>query len=316
MMKSYVYKIFLLLGLLATVYAEARPPEEAEFIAASHLAEDIAQWIDQIEFRPNSVGIFAIHSNAPLEQDFSNLLENEIIKYLNQKSFEKVISCLECRNPTVTVQDNKVIIARGTPDLEQMKRAGKAQSVEAFLMVEVYRTNLSVYAQSTLYENPSGKLMGSERFRAAALNFKDASVQVILEVGAGKALSGGSASATSTDAGWLTSANLLLLEELGFAKGGLDAGGVFGNASLFYLNPTLAFRGRFGASMMSYGLHLGVGYGMSSGTKGIALRGSYELFLGTLAMIGTELDYFLPDKSGTNALTGFWGFHVGISLGR
>jgi hypothetical protein len=312
-MKSYVYKIILVLSLVATVFSQARPPEEAEFMAAANVGEDIARWIDDLEPRPNSVGIFFVHSNLPLEQDFSNLVENEIIKFLNKLNFEKVISCVECRNPSVTVHDDKVIIARGAPDLEQMKRAGKAQSVETFLMVEIYRTNLSVYAQATLYENPSGKLLGSERFRSAALNFKDASVQILFELGSGKALSGGGSSATT---GWLTSGNLLLLEELGFAKGGLNLGGVFGSNALFYLNPTLAFRGRFGASMMSYGIHLGLGYGMSAGSKGISLRGSYELFLGTLAVIGTEVNYFLPDKSGTNALTGFWGFHVGISLGR
>src|SRR5690606_15039516 len=115
----------------------------------------------------------------------------------------------------------------------------------------------------------------------------------------GKPLSGGNTPSNQAS-GWLTSGNLLRLEELGFAKGGLNAGAIFGDSSLYYFNPTLAFRGRLGSSTMTYGVHLGVGYGFSNSTKGIAFGGAYELFLGTLAVIGTDVVYFMPDRTDMN----------------
>jgi hypothetical protein len=290
----------------------ARPPEESELLAAGHLAEDMAEWIRDLEVQPASIGIFSVHANPPLEQDFAQIVETNLIRTLAEKGFPNVSSCAECRSPNVTVQDDKIIVARGAPDIEHMKKIGKTQSVSSFLIIEIYRTNLSLFAQATLYENPSGKVLGAERFKVTALNFKDASVQVLLQLGSGKALSGKG----SGTAGFLTSANLLLLEELGFAKGGLNVGGIFGGANLFYLNPTIGFRGRFGSSVMSYGIHFGVGYGLASESRGISMRGAYELHLGTLAILGAELTYFIKDKSSATPLTCYAGFHVGIALGR
>src|ERR1035437_8880362 len=103
----------LIVSLFMAFPAFARPPEEAEFMAAGHLGEDIASWIDGLEEnRPNSLGIFSVHTNLPLEQDFSILVENEIIKSLSHRGLEKVTSCAECRIPSVTVQDDKVIVSR------------------------------------------------------------------------------------------------------------------------------------------------------------------------------------------------------------
>ena len=122
-------------------------------------------------------------------------------------------------------------------------------------------------------------------------------------------------SGTAPD-GLTTSVGVSLLEEIGFGKGGLSVGAILapGN-TLIYVDPTLSFRGRFGSSSLAWNLNLGVGYGLLSSLKGLNARATYELLLGSWAVVGAEGLYFFPSDS-TNSLKGYVGFHVGISIGR
>lgn len=293
--------------------AMARPPEEPEINAARVIGERIAEWIDDMERRPYSISIYNIHTNYPLEQDYSTVVETEILKALNDKKFEKISSCSECRTPHVAVQDDKVVVTKGAFDVETMKKVGRKQPVDVFLSAEIFRTKLSVIAEVSVYQNGTGNLIAAERVKVPALNISDAAAQFLILLGPGKELGG----TTSSTTGMATSADLILLEDVGFAKAGLDLGGVFGGQNtLFYLDPTLSFRGRFGSTYLGYGLTLGVGYGFATGAKGLAFRGSYDLFLGTLGVLGIEGLYFLPDKSGIKTFSSFVGFHVGIAIGR
>lgn len=299
--------------LIFSGFGYARPPEEAELQAASVLGEDIARWVVKREPKLRSLGIYYVHSNVPLDQDYAQIIETEISKNLAQMELNDVSSCAECRSPQVNVMDDRLVISRGAPDTETVKKMGKKYPVEAFLMVEIYRTKLSVTAQALLFGNPSGQLMDGERFKVAALNMNDTSAQVMGTIGLGKIISGLGSSSSDLS----TSGNLLLLEELGFGKGGLNLGGISGDgSSLFYINPTILFRGRFSTSMLSYGASFGFGYGFASDSKGFSARSSLDLFLGTLSLVGLEAVYFFPSNSAAETIKSFIGFHVGITLGR
>jgi hypothetical protein len=289
----------------------ARAPEEAEFSAAEKLGEDIAEWISGLERRPTSIGIFNVFSNYPLDQDYSTVVETEIMKSLAKSDFQNVISCTECRANNVSIVNDRVVISKGAPDMEALKRIGKSQPVETFLMVEVYRTKLSVIAHAVLYYNPSGILISAQRFSVTSVSFTDASTQILLSAGFGISL----ATPTPTELG--TGFSLSLLEEMGFAKGGLVLGGAFGGGgSILYLTPTIAFRGRFGHGALAWMLGLGVGYGMGGGSKGLATHASFDLTLGSLALIGVDFTYFMPSPALVGGLQGYAGLHFGIALGR
>lgn len=305
------FTLVFLMGICAPA-AFARAPDESEFAAAERIGDRIADWIANLERRPTSLGIFSVYPNYPLEQDYSTVVETEIMKSLAERDVQNVISCSECRANQINLVNDRVVISKGAPDMETLKRIGKNQPVETFLVVEIYRTKLSVLAHAVLYQNPSGVLIAAERFRVTSVSFNDAATQVLLTVGLGKPLG------AIVDTDWYTSVNLSLLEELGFAKGGLTIGGALGGGgTLLYLTPTLALRGRFGSGSVAWLLSLGAGYGMSGGSKGFAFHGGFDITLGTVAVIGAEGTYFMPGGTpAASLLQGFVGVHVGIALGR
>ncbi len=310
--RKYNYFI-LLLAIVISASTFARSPEEAEFKAGSTIGEEIADWISDQEMRPRSVGIFYVHTNYPLDQDFSNIVETEIMKGLSEKGITKVTSCSECRTPQINVSEDRVVISKGAPDIEHIKQLGKRYPVESFLIVEIYRTKLNLIAQASLYKNPTGDLISAERFTVPALSIQDSSVQFLFTLGSGKMFGGASTSSESTTS---NSVGLALLEEVGFAKAGLSLHAVFGSGSIIALCPTLAFRGRFGHSFLSYSINPGLGYAFGGGAKGFAGRASVELFLGSLAVLGADAIYFSPDKEDASINKGYAGAHIGISLGH
>ena len=294
--------------------SQARVPDEAEYRASALLGEEIGAWLDEYEPKPNSMGIFSVHANYPLEKDYSSVVEAEILRDLSDRNFPNVISCSECRAPQIYVKDERLIISKGAPDIDTLKQIGKRQPVATFLTIDVYRSKLSVIAHAVLYENPSGVVLRAQHFHIPAVSISDAAVQVLLTFGAGKPL----ASPDNSSGTLATAVNLLLLEELGFGKGGLNLGAALssGNGTLIYLLPTFAFRGRFGSTALSWSIDLGAGLGFASGGKGYAFRGAYELYLGSLTVVGAEGIYFLPEKSGSTTLQGYAGLHLGLAFGR
>jgi hypothetical protein len=300
--------------LLASSLGFAKPPEEAEFHAAGVLGDRIGSWIGGLDQRPTSVGIFYVHTNAPLEPEYEGVVEAEIMKGLSKEGIGRVFACSECRAAAVNVQDDKLIISKGNPDLETFKRLGQNYNTDTFLVVDLFRTKLNVVAQAVLYQNGTGSVVSAERFTVPALTFSDSSVQVLLTYGMGQVLK----SSGGTSTGFSSAANIMLLEEVGFGKAGLDLGAVLGAngaGTLIYINPTLAFRGHFGATGIGYSLMLGAGYGFVGSSKGLVGRMGFETYLGQLAVLGVEGCY-LVSQGTTPTLPGYVGFHVGIAFGR
>lgn len=290
----------------------AKGSEEVELAAADNLGQDVAHWVMSRNPVPTGVAIYAVHPNEPLDSHYANLVENAILSGLVHQGISKVTACPQCHTAHVEVKDEQVFVTRSAVDMESIKAAAKNLPVESFLMVELYRTTFAIVAEATLYQNDTGEILGTEHFRVSAMNFNDSSVQVLLTVGFGAPLE-----STGTSSDIATSAGISLLEELGFAKGGLNLGALFaGSDTLLYLNPTLAFRGRIGSYGLAWSLNLGAGYGMLGSYRGITTRGSFELYLGSLAVVGVEGNFYFPQDATGQYLNGFIGFHIGLAFGR
>jgi hypothetical protein len=301
------------LVLLPSQPVEARPPDDAEIKAAPLLASEIARWVRKLSNAPKSVSIFNIFANSPLDQDFSSMVEAELVKALKDEEIADVSSCSECRSPQIVLQGEKLVIRKGTPDAETLEKIGERHPVEAFLIVDINRTSFYLIGQATLYQNPSGAVMAAERFEIPALKLDDSSVQILVTAGIGNAIGG-----TQTGAPFSTAIGLGIYEELGFGKGGLTLGTVLGGSAgtLIYVNPSMSFRGRFGVSAVTWSFNLGAGLGLISGTRGIAMRGAYDVYLGSWALVGVEGIYYIPEAGSVPGMNGFVGLHLGFSIGR
>jgi len=306
---------FLLLLLFIAGFAcpaHAHAIDEAEFLAANELGEEIAIWLDKIDPRPNSIALFYVHPNSPLDGNYAAVVEAEVTKQVKETGSINLTTCFECRTPIVTVRDERLVVTKGAPDAEAMKALGKKLGVEAFLTLDLFRTKIAVIAQATIYTAGSGQLVAAERFRIPAVSIADSAAQFMVSWGPGFALSGGGQSDNLPSA-----VNITLLEELGFGKGGLNVGAAFvgPSANLIYLDTELGFRGRFGTSGVTYLGRGGAGFGFSDSAKGIAARASFDAFIGSYAFIGVEGDFLIPLKQSGNVPM-YAGAHIGLSLGR
>ncbi|MGE4233683.1 MAG: hypothetical protein AB7F43_10170 [Bacteriovoracia bacterium] len=307
----------LLLQLFLTRFAHARPPGESEFLAANLTAEEIAIWIEKIESRPRSVGIFSVRVSTPLESDYGSIIETEVLKQLRSRNLMTVIGCPECKVPRVKVSGDRIVITKGAPELDAFKELGRKLSVESFLVIDVYRTSLSVITNATLYQTSSGEVISAERFKVPALDFSNSAMQFMMLAGPGFTLGGKSLS--PNDSSFPLLANILILEELGFGKGGLNLGGIFAGdqGSLFYVQPTIGWRGRFGATAISSLFRVGAGFGLQGKDRGASAQITYDIFIGSFTVVGLDAVGFVPVRSpNSQSFNGYLGLHMGLSLGR
>lgn len=299
---------------------ESQVTGEAEFFAARATAKAITQWLKNLEKKPKSIGIFQINVNPPLNKEFSKILEVEIIKPIRKENITKVVTCPKCQTPLLTVQDDRVIITKGSPDLESLKALSKYYNVNTFMTLEVHRTKLSLLTMVTLFQAGSGEIVATESFRVPALNFRGAATQIMLQGGTGVPF-GGEKDVDSSNEGSSYVVNLALLEELDFGKGGLVLGAAHGKKStLFYVIPTLGWRGTFENLSLQSLKSIGIGFGSSTGTQGIAVRASYNVFFGSFVGVGLEASYMIPfaeeKPKSRDKLSGFVGAHLIFTLGR
>lgn len=292
--------------------AIAKTPEEAELVAMRYLGDKMAAWISGLEPRPESIAIFAINANAPLDSDASRIFETELRKGLSDRGLNKVSTCIECRNPWVKVQDDKVIVSAGVADAETLKRVSGNHTAQTLLVIDLYRTKLKMGAHAQLLDAATGDMIGVERFYVPALNFADTSAQVLVTFGVGYIL-------PKLANGEITpAASASLLEDVGFAKAGLTTGGVISSSSgtLIYVDPSIAFRGQFGNSGIGYSLMLGLGYGFVGSARGLDARVAWDFYLGSWAVFGLEYNYLYSQSNPKPTIPSYGGFHVGISFGR
>lgn len=304
--------LFYILGALALVATPAfAGPDEAENVAMGYLADYLAEWIEDQEPKVESIAIFAINANAPLDAAASRMFESELRRELAARKITKVSLCVECANPYVTVKEDKVIVSQGVADTETLKKVAGKFPEQTFLIVDLYRTKLRMSAHAQLYNASSGETIGVEKWEVPALNLSDSSAQVIVAFGGGRALQ-----TTSQD--FVPAGFISLLEEVGFAKAGLTGGAVLGGSlgTMIYADPTIAFRGYLGNSGVSWSLMLGVGYGFVGTARGFHTRASLEILMGSWALFGLDGNYLIHSGSTKPTLPAYAGFHVGIAFGR
>lgn len=295
-------------------------PSESELQAAVILGTDVGIWFEALPNRPRSVGIFSVRISAPLDPEYSTIIEAEVVKNMRQAAPQtQILSCLECRTPQVKVVGDRLTITKGSPNLESMQELAKKTGAETFLALDVFRTRLSVQVQATIYQASSAEIITTEQFKIPALNLNDASMQISLMAGPG--LPFGGRELGSGESAEALGANFMILEELGFGKGGLNIGAVFagGQGQMFYAVPTLGWRGRFGSSAVHTLFDVGLGYGFANDSaKGIAASLGYAVFLGSITSIGLRSALLLPLSAPNTAqpLLGGVTLQIGLSLGR
>jgi len=298
--------------------AQARPLTETDVLAASLTAGELGLYIDNLEKKPNNVAVFDVRVNAPLDPNFAEVIEGEIVRVLRDTKSITVMNCFQCRVPRVEVRDDKLVVKKGMPDQESLAKFGKELSVDSFLMIDVYRTRFSLITQVTLLQAMDGTIIGTTQIKVPALEWSEAGMLIMAD--AGPALAGGGNPTTSSSTpNYNYSIDLAILEEVGFGKAGLVFGGVGGpSGGLAYVTPTVAWRGRFGAFGISSLTSLGLGFGLSDNVGGIAARAAYTVLLGSFTVIGAEAVGMMPigTNQGNTPLTSAFSLFIGFSLGR
>lgn len=317
MIKKLVASTVISLILLSSSMARGSALGESNLQAATILAEDTISWIDQLTDKPASVALFQVRATSPVSQEYAQLIESELLRASKKASSVAFTSCLECRVPQVKVDGDNLVITKGMPDPETVKSLGVKTGAKSFLVLDLFRTNYSVYAEATLINARNAEVISVNQIRVPAFEIGESSLLFMLHGGIGRIL--------GPTVGGLSipySINISALEELGFGKGGLTLGGIFAgqNGNLGYAVPTLGLRTQFGATPVHALASIGAGFGYAGSKAGAALRASYDLFLGSFTSLGVDAAYLIPVSglvSGTSsALNGYIGLHLGVSIGR
>jgi|GEM_PF-3105970 len=315
-----LFSVFIFVFVFALVGSSqvwSRPPTEADFLAANLTAHELELWLASLQTKPNTIAIFQIKAEHPLDPSFADVIEGEIAKRIQQSRTVALLNCFECRTPRLEVREDKLVIKKGIPDQAAMTKIGKSMGVDSFLFVQVFRTRFSLVSQVSLLQASDGTMIGSEQITVPSLDWSEAGLQLILAGGL-STMSGGRSDSVE---GNHSSLHFSALEEIGFGKAGLIVGAGGGpRGTINYVTPAIGWRGRFGTSGIYSLKSLGVGYGISNSAAGLALRLEYSVFLGTFATAGVNLLAFNPvgnerlseNRPITSAITLF----VGFSLGR
>lgn len=297
---------------------------EGDIIAGELSAQDVAAWLSTVPKKPKKIGIFNVQVSSNMETSFATYFEAQMVKSsLENKNFN-LISCSECRTPKVMIRGDSLVVSRGSPDKDTFIHLGKQEEVGAFLTIEISKTQLSLFATAILYQTSDGQILASETFKNPDLDFSESATQFMFGFGPGVAI-GGKDDLVLNDnesAAPRMGADLHLMSEVGFGKAGINLGGVFNGRNkgrLYYLIPTLGWRGRFGGSGISTLKTLGIGYAVGLQTSGISPSIGYYVFLGSYVSVGLKGTFLIPlykGKAGQDNMDGFMGFEIGFNLGR
>lgn len=292
--------------------------EESEFEAIRYTAAELETWLGSISARPESIGIFQVNVQAPLMSDLAEVLEAEATQTLKRIPNLKVVSCLECRAPQVTVKGDRLLIKQGLIDPALLQQMAKKIEVESFLNLSVFRTKLAVITQASVYQAASGDLLYTRQIYAPSL-MTDSSLTLSLAGGMGFVFGERIKTDRKTPP---FAASFDMFQKTNFGKAGLSAGtftaGSKGTAA--YFTSSLGWPGRYQGTSLTSLTGLGVGYAaLSGGYRGLALRGIYDLYVGTYTLIGIEILGIAPlgtKRSQYPYAKGYIGVRIGFVLGR
>lgn len=295
---------------------------EGDFLASDLLAGEMAQWINGLENRPNSVALYATKARAGIGAEFSELLESKVIGALRSSEEVKVIQCFECRTPQLELLEDRLIVKKGASDAKSMRELSGKLGTESLLVMEIYRTKLAIFVQAMLYSASNGDLLASRAFRAPSLQWYESAMLIKLTVGPGVANGGKervSVSPTDSESEFGVTSSLAILEEIGFGKGGLLLS-YHAHAEKGYLGivaPTLGWRGYFRGSNIYTLKSISLGFAESNNSKGLGGNLGYDVFIGSFTNVGLAASFF-GGKGGVKneaPIRSVISAHIGLNFG-
>src|SRR5688500_6328576 len=136
-LKSIILIGTLMSFLLISTGLQRAEAGEGDLLAATETAQDISNWLHKLKNPPKSVCVFSIKLTSSLDSGFSNVIEAELVKYIQSENTIRVVNCPECRTPQLKVKGDRILITKGAPDLSTLIDLGRRQEVESFLSIEV-----------------------------------------------------------------------------------------------------------------------------------------------------------------------------------
>ena len=300
---------WLIVSLTLLSAFRASAATEADFATAHQAGSEIADWVAGLDAKPKSLGVFAVRARAPLDDETADLVENATVRALMENKIATVTTCPVCKTKRVEVRGDRLAVDPDAAEIKVLREQAKANGTEAFLVMDVVPARLAVNIAAQLIETASGQPIATKSFKVPSLAWSESATQVLFTLGP-----------TFTDEDVGIVGNALVLQEIGFAKGGLDLGFVNAGArgSLVYLLPTIGWRGDFGASGVHTLKTVGLGYGLSNSTAGLVGRLGYEVFIGSFTNIGIEASGLIPiqrHEAGKEPLSATLTLHIGFALG-
>lgn len=304
-----IKRLIATLTLVLASAGTAQAATEAAFATARQAGSEIADWISGLEPKPKSLGVFSVRARAPLDQESADLVETATVQSLMEKREPTITTCPVCKTKRVEVRGDRLTVDPDAAEIKALREQAKASGTEAFLVVDLVPARLAVNVAAQLMETSSGQPLATKTFKVPSLAWSESATQVLFTLGP-----------TFTDEDVGIVGNVLVLQEIGFAKGGLDLGFVNAGArgSLVYLLPTIGWRGDFGASGVHTLKTVGLGYGISNTTAGLVGRLGYEVFIGSFTNIGIEASGLIPmqrREAGKEPLSATLTLHIGFALG-
>lgn len=290
--------------------------QEGDILASEVTSQGLSNWIGEMNEKPSSVAIFATKAKAGVDADYPELLENRVLGGLKENTDLKVVQCFECRSLQLQMLDDRLVVKKGIVDAKTLQSLGGKLGVETVLVMDVYKTKLALFTQAMLYDVGSGELRASTLIRAPTLGWYE-SAMLIMFSGGPVVLGGGNVSSVPEDtfgAGF----NLMVLEEIGFGKGGLGAHAIAHPTKgyLTMIGPVLAWRGYYKGSNIYSLKSIELGLGDTNGAKGIGGRVAYDVFIGSFTNVGLSFAGVSANSKESDKPINFAvGLHAGFNFG-
>jgi hypothetical protein len=312
--------ILILICFIVLDITTAYAAKEGDLLAAETLANDLKEWVLKAPNRPTSIAIYSTKFKPGVSSDFPEFLETKILSSIREFGEIKVVQCFECRTVQLELLEDHLVVKKGLADQKAMREMAAKLGVDHFLVLDIYKTKLAVFLQAMLYNAATGEVTESQTFRAPSIDWYESAMLINLNFGPGLPSGGKDYKGKDTEQFGVTG-NLMVLEEIGFGKGGIIANYTSHGQKgyLGMLAPALGWRGYFKGSNLYSLRTLAIGFGESNSTKGLAFNFGYDIFIGSFTTVGFAGTGFLGSATNSDAgsqpITSVLSAHIGFNFG-